>query len=193
MKHEYDPAKHVYTIGGFEVPSVTRILDDLLPGFKAADWYMQRGRANHACYALLAQGKQFKADEQSEGNIRAWKAWNEEFKPEFKYIERQVYSDKFRFAGTLDAVAIIPKLGVMALVDYKESLSQSVPYQLGAYALAAKETLKVNIKFGIGVELTHTGTWAVTPVFELARYSNAFLTLLSAYNIRAELNKTGKG
>lgn len=191
-KHEFNEEKHEYTINGFSVPSVTGIISDLLPCHKADEYYMQRGSANHACYALLAQGKQFQPDPQSEGNIQAWKDWNTEFKPQFRLIEQRVFSDKYRFAGTLDALVMIPKLNVMALIDYKEGLTQTIPYQLGGYAIALKEEKKLNIKHGIGVELTHEGTWKVTSVFDLVKYSNAFLQLLSVYNIRAELNKTGK-
>ena len=191
-KHEFDSEKHEYTINGFRVPSVTGIIDDLLPGHKADQWYMDRGTANHACYALLAQEVQFSADTQSECNIRAWKAWRDESKPEFELIETQVFSDKYRFAGTLDALAMIPAIGELVLIDYKESLTPTIPYQLGGYAVSLKEEKKIKVKKGIGVELTHKGTWKMTTVYDLDRYSNAFLQLLSVYNIRQELGKAGK-
>ena len=35
---------HRYEINGRPVVSVTKILADLIPGWKAADWYLQRGR-----------------------------------------------------------------------------------------------------------------------------------------------------
>ena len=45
MTLTFDEATHVYQISGVIVPSVTGIIGHILPGWKASDWYLQRGRA----------------------------------------------------------------------------------------------------------------------------------------------------
>ena len=184
---EFDEATHTYRIGGFVCPSVTQIIGDLLPGFKADPWYLERGSANHSCYQMLALGQEFTPDERSQPNIDAWHLWQKSMMPfTFKQVEMQVFSKKYMFAGTLDA--IIEKDGELLIIDYKESLSYSDCYQLGAYSIALKE-YGIKVKKGFGVGLSK-GKCKMSEVYDLNVYGQKFLTLLSAYNIRVEHGKT---
>ena len=46
----FDADRHEYRIAGRVVPSVTHVLGDLIPGWRASDWHLQRGRAVHASF-----------------------------------------------------------------------------------------------------------------------------------------------
>lgn len=190
---EFDEATHTYRINGFVVPSVTQIIGDLLPleflkhmTKEEREYYARRGQANHACYAALALGQEFEPDERSQPNIDAWRLWYKQMgEPRFERVEMQVYSRKYMFAGTLDAVIEKDEL---FLIDYKESLSYRDCYQLGAYSLALRE-YGIKVKKGFGVGLS-AGQCKTTEIYDLNVYAQKFLTLLSAYNIRAEHGKT---
>ena len=67
----FNDATHEYRIGGRFVPSVTQVLGDLLPCFQAGEWYLERGRAVHACAAMIAKGIAFDHDEQIDGQVMA--------------------------------------------------------------------------------------------------------------------------
>ena len=49
----FDAETHEYRIGGRKVVGVTTVLNDLIPGYRASDWYLQRGRAVHAAAAMI--------------------------------------------------------------------------------------------------------------------------------------------
>lgn len=68
--------------------------------------------------------------------MRAFEAWVEEHKPVFEAAEMRVYSRKYRFAGTLDALALID--GRRFIIDVKtgNGVYDEAAYQLSAYARA---------------------------------------------------------
>ena len=184
---EFDEATHVYRINNFIVPSVTGIIGDLLPGFRADEWYMERGRVNHQCYAYLGLNQNFTPDPRCQPNIDAWHAWRMQMGDiEFISVERQVFSKKYMYAGTMDA--IIKWQDELYIIDYKQSMTDTTSYQLGGYANILKQE-KLRIKKGFGVQLSEKG-FKMSEVYDLNVYGQKFLTLLSAYNIRAEHGKT---
>ena len=70
--------------------------------------------------------------------VKAFLGWEEECKPEWIYAERKVYCDKYKYAGTVDAVAKIN--GRVCVIDFKTSKKIYKPYhlQVTAYAQAIK-------------------------------------------------------
>jgi len=187
MKTAYDEATHTYMINGRKVPHVTGVLADLIPGWKAADWYLQRGRAVHAAAALVAQGKNFTCDERIQGQVEAVRKFFAEVRPVVVDIERPVFHSTLLYAGTLDLLCKIG--GRLTVVDYKASLSPSVPYQLAAYADALM-TYTYTRK-GVGVELHEDGTYRMTETYDLRYYVQGWRGLLTAYRIRKELGIAG--
>jgi len=181
----FDKIKHEYRIGGSICPSVTQIVGDVLPGFKAEAWYLERGRAVHECYALLARGETFKADPVCEPYIAAWKKWRDAAQPRFISIEREVYSVKYRFAGTMDLLARIDD--TVVIVDYKASLDARIIWQLAGYAIALEEESGIKVEHGYGVELNDKGNFHCTLLLELKRAKREFLSLLTVHNLRTRL------
>lgn len=178
----FDTEKHRYYINDRPVPSVTQVLADLLPGWRASDWYLQRGRAVHACAALVAQGKQFEHDERITGQVAACQKFFADLKPEVLGVEERFYSERYQFAGTADLIAMIQ--GRKTFVDYKASLTGSVPIQCAAYSLASGSTGPL---WGLGVELHEDGSYKMSELYDLRRYTSEWLALLTAFNVRRRL------
>ncbi len=180
MSNTFDAATHTYAIDGRKVPSVTQVLNDLIPGWKASEWYLNRGQAVHACAALIAQGVAFDHDLAIDGQVRAVRRFFAEVQPVVLAVEKQVYSARYQYAGTLDLLADIN--GKWLVIDYKASASAALQYQLAAYSIALPpEQLK---RYGCGVIINEDGSYKMTRVYDLRLYQQGFLALLTAYNIR---------
>ena len=178
----FDAETHTYTLDGVEIPCVTDVLNDLIPGYKAGQWYLDRGTAVHACAALIAQGVEFEHDPAIDGQVLALRRFFREMNPTVIAVEKPMVSAMYRFAGTCD---LIIEYGgsrhlKKAILDWKASLSKAVPYQLGAYGILA------DVDYGCAVEIRADGTYQMTKVIPLRLYKTKFLNLLSAYNIRRE-------
>jgi hypothetical protein len=172
----FDALTHTYRINDRPVPSVTQVLADLIPGWKASEWHLQRGQAVHACAALIAQGIEFEHDPAIDGQVRACRKFFAEVKPEVIEVEAAVYSKIYNYAGRYDMLAKIGNKWI--IVDWKASISPALPYQLAAYSL---ETFTDH---GCGVVLKDTGEYAMTEIYDLKRFKQGWLSLLTAYNIR---------
>jgi len=181
----FDPVTHEYTINGHRVPSVTEVLRDLFPRFRASDWYLQRGRAVHACAALVARGVPFEHDPRIAGQVEAVKRFFSEVKPEPIAIEEPIYSEKYHYAGTPDLVARID--GRRVVVDYKSHQDPCTVYQCAAYALA-----RGDVTYGCCVALYEDGTYAISQLWNLRPYMQEWLALLTTYRVRERLGYVTK-
>lgn len=174
----FDSAAHAYAIDGRPVPSVTKALS-ILPHFEADTWYLDRGTVVHACAALIARGRDFDFAPEVAGQVEACRRWFRDFRPDVFHVERQVYSRVYGFAGTCDLIC--QHGGRLVLVDWKASLDKRVQWQLGGYALGAKESLRVDVGLGFGVELHEDGSYTTGEVYELRRAGREFLSILGTY------------
>ena len=173
----FDESTHTYRIDGRKVPSVTQVLGDLIPGWKASEWYLNRGQAVHACAAMIARGIEFEHDPQIDGQVRACRKFFAEVKPVVHNVETAMYSEKYQYAGTYDLFGELD--GRLIVFDWKASISPALPYQLAAYALESNV-----VNYGCGVVLKETGEYSMTEIYDLRRYKQGWLSLLGAYNIR---------
>jgi hypothetical protein len=105
--NSFDEATHTYRIDGEPVPSVTQVLGDVLPGYQASEWHMQRGTAMHACAAMVAQGVAFDHDPQLDGRVAALRAFFRDIPLKVAAVEQRLYSPGYRYAGTCDFVGRI--------------------------------------------------------------------------------------
>ena len=71
-------------------------------------------------------------------SVNAFLDWTTEYNPEWVDAERKIYCDKYKYAGTVDAVAKIN--GRVCVIDFKTSKKVYKPYhlQVTAYAQAIK-------------------------------------------------------
>jgi len=182
----FNDEKHQYFINGRKVPGVTQMIKETLGmSFKASDWHLGRGRANHSCYALLAAGKKFECDPMCQGFVDAWKVWAKEHSVKPIAWEIQVFSALYQFAGCLDLFAEVD--GKICIVDYKGTLDSRVEWQLGFYALAYPRT-----KIGLGVELHEDGSPATMKWYKLHRTIQECIAIRSVYGLKQRLGESEK-
>lgn len=181
--NNFDPILHRYTIAGRQAPGVTSVLRDLIPGWSASDWYLERGRIVHQCAAGIAHGKRYEAGSQIDGQVAAITRFYAEVKPVVLAVETQVYSERHQYAGTLDLLTNKPGTDAPMILDFKASLTLSVAYQCAAYALAYR-LCSSPIKWGCGVEIRENGTYQMGEIYDLRKYQQDWLNLLGSYNVR---------
>jgi len=151
---EYDDKAHSYKVEGVKVPSVTRVVDGCFPkdlthwalsigqeeydkvindaleiGNDTHQWIEHYIKYGHACT---------EPEDYISKSVNAFLDWTTEYNPEWVDAERKVYCDKYKYAGTVDAVAKIN--GRVCVIDFKTSKKVYKPYhlQVTAYAQAIK-------------------------------------------------------
>ena len=170
--------KYRYEINGRGVPSVTEILGELLPTWQAGEWYLQRGRAVHACCAMIARGQEFDADPQIAGQVEACRKWFADFNAIAFECEKPYHSTRYQYAGTPDLICGVKN---RMLIDFKASLNSVVALQLGGYGELT------DINKGMGVELREDGTYTTTGLLDLRIPRREFLALRTVYGVRERL------
>jgi hypothetical protein len=183
---EFDALAHRYTLNGRAVPSVTQVLADLIPGWMASEWYLDRGTAVHACAAMVATGIDFHNDPQINGQVSACRKFFAEVNPMVHAVELRLASERYQYAGTMDMICSVKQPRGIVVIDWKASMTKSLPYQLAAYALAYTEETALKVTFGAGVILKDDGTYRMTEIYDLRRYAQKWLALLTAYGVRRE-------
>ena len=155
---DYDDGAHSYKVDGVKVPSVTRIVDACFPK-NLTDWAVTLGEEEyhrildealdigndtHKWIEFYIQNWLFRGYQTPRtgdkffNSVSSFLKWEEKFKPEWLYEERKIYCDRFKYAGTVDAVAKIN--GRVCVIDFKTSKKIYKPYhlQVTAYAQAIK-------------------------------------------------------
>ena len=188
-RFRFDPVRHVYTIDATPVPSTTQVVRALLPGWQAAEWYLQAGSCVHAAAAFIAQGKDFELDLSGQtpedqarinGRILAARRFFAEVRPVVLSVERQVYHPALGYAGTYDLYCLIGDKAV--LVDYKSGHdTDRTRLQLGGYALAMDPC---PVAYGYEVVLGEDGRYSMSARQDLKAGRREFAALLSAWKIR---------
>jgi hypothetical protein len=138
----FDPATHSYRYDGVAVPSVTQILAPL-SDFSFVDPHVLEaarafGTAVHYACELDDRGE---LDEEALDPallpyLQQWRKFCREHACKWEWIERKVYHERMRYAGTLDRAGFID--GARGVLDIKSGsdLYPSVGPQLAAYAMA---------------------------------------------------------
>jgi hypothetical protein len=135
----FDEKSHTYWVGKVKHDSVTKIIQEL--GLSRdysgiSSFYAERGRAVHKAVELIDKGT---LDESSVSDlVRPYVAAYRKFLEESGYRphawEVGLHHPVLRFAGTIDKVGYLPKIG-LGIMDIKtaSSVDPSVDEQLCAY------------------------------------------------------------
>lgn len=140
---KFDAEKHVYTLDGRVLPSVTQIIKRVLgEKYASADahFHMAKGTEAHGLYALLATGADlslYDYDQRLQPQVDAWRDWQRREHPEFLAPEWKLASLKLGYAGTVDLVCRIGK--DVCIIDYKATATKRDAIQLAAYLRLVKE------------------------------------------------------
>lgn len=175
--NRFDATSHTYYIADRPAASVTQIINRVYGRkWMAADWYMERGTAVHACAAMIGRGEEFDCDPRIEGQVAACRAWYAAFKPTVWEIETAHYDDGLRFAGTPDLVCCLNRIDVV--VDWKSSTTDLCWLQLTAYALLTGR------KYGMVVELKENGTYKCGKLVAIGpRERAAWMATMTVYGV----------
>lgn len=147
-----------YEIEGVWYPRVTRILEikakpGLMAFFKEVDLYSaveeikqrsaEEGTLVHETIQNLLTGKSSAVPEAIRPAVLAFQSFNQEKKIIFheEYVERRIKSLRYRYAGTVDALATVD--GKFGVLDIKTSIAFYPDYNLqtAAYVMALQEFL----------------------------------------------------
>ncbi len=189
----FDPETHKYTLDGRVLPSVTTIINAILPGYQADEWYMQRGTAMHYACQLLDEGQLdwSTVAPEIEGRVRAWEQFRKDFPGTVKEVEHAMAHD-YGFAGMMDRL-FSRTTGTLLLADIKSSLAPQVRLQLGAYAILyndATHNARRPIREACAVQLCDDGKYKTLWMkeSELALAGRTFLACLSVYGFKHKEN-----
>jgi len=150
---DYDDSAHSYKVDGVKIPSVTRIVDACFPK-NLTEWALSVGEEEY--HRIIDEALEIGNDTHQwiekvideKGAISSWEVdtpskrafvkWEIPTQPKWMHSERKIYCDKYKYAGTVDAVAKIN--GRVCVIDFKTSKKIYKPYhlQVTAYAQAIK-------------------------------------------------------
>lgn len=172
----FDAERHEYRVNGVRWPSVTEIISTVFgrPGWVADEWYLERGRAVHACAALIAQGKDFEHDERIAGQVAACRKFFSDFGERLSVVavEQIVASEEYVYAGTFDMACTLD--GQDVVVDWKTQINERAKLQVGAYALARNGAC-ASAGRGLVVVLGEDGRYRCSDIFECFDYADDFI------------------
>lgn len=196
--NSFDEATHIYRIDGVEVPSVTQICSILTASKYTGnqsiiDAARARGTAVHELCEAYDYGTLEEVPTELAGYVKAWMDFCRDYRPEWLYIEHQLYSHRLGFAGTCDRIGVID--GKTRVVDIKTTTSMdrlsklALVEQLAGYELLAQENaLPVDGYYSMGVQLKKDGSYTVHEIKTLVEKLGVddellFWNLQDLYNI----------
>ena len=174
----FDKEKHEYKVGDRVVPSVTQILSSVFGrSFYADEWYLDRGKAVHACAAMIVKKQEFDHDPQIAGQVAACRQWFKYCEPIIEFVEEPYFDQTLMFAGTPDIICRLRGIPYRVIVDWKASPSKIDPVQLAGYGILAKA------KKGMIVQLKEDGTYRMEE-YTLLSYERVFKAALTVFNTK---------
>ena len=212
---DYDEDAHSYKVEGVKVPSVTRIVDACFPKnltnwavtlgeeeyHRILDEALDIGNYTHEWIETYLKQDHATPDvgHSSFKSIKSFLKWDSDYEPKWIDSERKIYCDKYKYAGTVDAVAKIN--GRVCVIDFKTSRKIYKPYhlQVTAYAQAIKRIDGLK-RWPLGIILRldkETGEYE-QKVFEPKDHFDTFKKCLelrqwSSLRIKNDKDKLGEG
>lgn len=140
---KFEEKRHVYTLDGQQLPSVTMLMRPLSAAvYKGIDEAIlnraaARGTAVHNAIENYAKFGIIDIEPEYEGYLQAYLKWEKDYCPALIANESRAYHKQLSYAGTMDMACVID--GVVTCVDFKTSYKVEeilVRVQLEAYAKA---------------------------------------------------------
>lgn len=170
----FSEATHQYFLGGQELPSVTSIIrDNRLGGdFSAVapatlEHARQRGTAVHAALHYDDEGMldETTVDPEVAPYLDAWRRFRAERHVAIVEMERRYADATYRFAGTLDRIAVVE--GRRVVIDIKSGDVEGADLQTAAYAHLAGEPLSI-LRWAVQLHPERAVPYTVHPYRNLA-------------------------
>jgi hypothetical protein len=190
----FDSDLHRYTVGGVVLPSVTQVIESVLPSNfgpmtdEREEWIKGRGTALHAACKLLSQGRLDWESVSPEimGKALAWKRFLSDAPLEILGCELAMAHPLYRYCGMMDLVQYAP---TASIIDIKSTISPQLIIQLGGYSLLWSSK-NGKIRSAAGVELRDDETYRCQwfDQREIRRGEQTFLAALTLFNFKKENN-----
>lgn len=108
MRIEFDEERHIYTVDGRQVPSVTDICNPITSEHYGAinaavlEMASRRGTAVHEATQLIDLGVMPDDDPEVDAYVNAYLDFLLDYKPKWEYIEYIGYNEDMNYCGTID-------------------------------------------------------------------------------------------
>lgn len=188
---EFDPSRHIYTVAGIEVVSVTRVLSRLglsptYPDTPEAEAKRNFGTSVHSWTVEVDQveATSIPPDHKfpSEDICKcgdAWSQFKKDYNVQILHTELPVYCHSKEYAGTIDRVAMID--GKLTIIDIKTGNPGRVAgLQLAGYAHAYFEDQGEMPRRLIAVQVLSTGQYKVSE-YDLTLHSRVWSAAMTVY------------
>ena len=126
-KIEFDEEKHIYTVDGVRMPSVTEILAPITAktygeiSKEVLRMAADRGTIVHKACEEIDYGLETEVPVEYEGYVEAYIAFLNDYRPDWSGIEQMVYNGDCGYCGTVDRYGMM--LGSEWVVDIKTTTS----------------------------------------------------------------------
>jgi len=176
---------HIYYLDGGEIlPSVSQILQDcgIIDTTYFKPGHATRGREIHKATEFI-DNKILDISCYSESEhikyIEAYELFKKETGFEVLEVEKKVYSEIYKYAGTIDRIGILNEKKI--ILDIKSGVKQGWHgIQLTAYNLSQEFIYNI-----YGLYLNKHGTY-VLEKYNSAKYMDTFLSALNVYRFKHE-------
>jgi hypothetical protein len=189
----FDEERHIYTVNGERVVSVTQAIQGLVDFSMVPPWMLEwkaaLGKAVHKATELfdLDDLEPLGDDDPAIGYVRAWARFRDEtgFVP--TQLEQRLYHPIFEYCGTLDRVGYMTKTrrpNVLGIYEIKTTASLPVEYtkaQTAGYFKAYNLTALEQARERFAVHLRGDGTYQLHQFDDIATDFAAFLGHLERY------------
>ena len=173
-KIEFDEQKHLYTVDGEKMPSVTEILHPLTAKHygeiskEVLQYAAERGTAVHEVCEDIDNGfTELEIAEEWEGYVDAYWQFLQDYEPEWLGIEEMVYHEGSGYCGRVDRWGILN--GKRCVLDIKTtSAPTKANYMAGACQTIAYGNALKNIEKGFLLYLKKDGTYRLVDTVEWA-------------------------
>lgn len=199
----FDSVRHEYSLDGHMVPSVTKVISNVTEDMMLSNSFLKagmRGTTVHGICEKINLGEKINIEQLPEDidrYVRGYLKFVADGKYRVTHSEIRVFSNKYKYAGTLDILADGPK--GKALMDIKTSamISPTTALQLAAYKQAAEEmgildgaigkgVKRAVIKERIAIWLTGDGDYELVHFKDLGDWQT-FLCFLVTHNWRRKV------
>lgn len=169
MSVRFDPERHIYTVDGEQLPSVTEVCRFCAYDYKSdrpwlAEAAARRGSAVHEACALIDFGEEPEETPELAGYLKAYRRFLADCKPDWELIEHPMGDASLGFAGTLDRYGTID--GVQTLLDIKTGTvhTAAVSAQLAGYRSLLFQERGSLVFAACALKLSRDGTYDLSQI-----------------------------
>jgi hypothetical protein len=189
----FNESDHSYRLNDRIVPSVTTVINSIMPGWKADEWYKHKGRMLHRACQLLSENRLDwnSVDPVILPRVQAWQRFLKDSKAEVIATEKKVANELHQYAGMVDVLLV--KSGQAVVCDMKSTWIPQVKIQLAGYVECYpsfldcfEKKLRKRPQCAVAVELRENGQYSAhwLESAELRHMGLMFLQCRSIYGFK---------